>query len=529
MRLPAETATFVKESIATGQSALNITENIDGGFDLSILFQSLDDAKRGNPPIAVPLRKNNKAGIVGTFKPGADGIVYNAGNLEGVYTLDQKAFFKEQKEAKRRTALAEIGEQSIPLHSSTSGPMKPEKVGDTYLNKPMPFLPPGYEFIAKYTPEEVADAERIILDAMYTANQTGQFEDITVDLVDAEPWMGVWMSDSNEGLGRGVSDHVTLLYEDGVLMDVYCLNNNGQIIRPTQLSTEFFKRHYDKYGKEVPVTMPESAPSGYVPAMHEFPFALPPESTGSPALVTHEEGLQPEAFDEVDFDTFAEIYGDTELPDIHGDDQTTGGDYFADIFDQGLPPLEGEAAPSDMAGVAEAGTGFGFGEDEGLGLPDVFGVRVEFAEVEDIGLEGAVSGWADQLPLIEETVPVTSAGAVPESVPSGAAETGLETAFGTGVPSLEIEPAAMEEPLVIQAPVEEPPSAAVQEDAEIVQLREAVANLQEEFDHARVLRDNATIRRMRERREQECIAIERKLTEKQDELEKALAARGGSI
>lgn len=65
-------------------------------------------------------------------------------------------------------------------------------------------------FVSKYTKEEISEAERVLLDLMTTDSQ---YEHVVEELVDAEPWMSPWFEHGG--------DHVTLVYEDGALTDMY--------------------------------------------------------------------------------------------------------------------------------------------------------------------------------------------------------------------------------------------------------------------------------------------------------------------
>ena len=74
-------------------------------------------------------------------------------------------------------------------------------------------------YIAKYPREEVAEAERVLLDLMVRDS----YEHIVEELVDAEPFMGPWFA--NEG------DNVTIVYEDGVVTDMYQLQAGVKPVR----------------------------------------------------------------------------------------------------------------------------------------------------------------------------------------------------------------------------------------------------------------------------------------------------------
>lgn len=69
----------------------------------------------------------------------------------------------------------------------------------------------AHRFISKYPREEVAEAERVLLDLM--AREA--YEHVVEELVDAEPFMAPWFA--------GGGDNVTVVYEDGVVTDMYQL------------------------------------------------------------------------------------------------------------------------------------------------------------------------------------------------------------------------------------------------------------------------------------------------------------------
>lgn len=70
---------------------------------------------------------------------------------------------------------------------------------------------PAWRFISKYAREEVTEAERVLLELMIGGKNT--YEHTIEELVDAEAFMGPWFANGG--------DNVTIVYEDGVVTDMY--------------------------------------------------------------------------------------------------------------------------------------------------------------------------------------------------------------------------------------------------------------------------------------------------------------------
>jgi hypothetical protein len=66
------------------------------------------------------------------------------------------------------------------------------------------------KYISKFTTEEIAEAERVLMALMTPEND---YEHVVAELVDAEDWMAPCFQNGG--------DHFTLLYEDGILNDMY--------------------------------------------------------------------------------------------------------------------------------------------------------------------------------------------------------------------------------------------------------------------------------------------------------------------
>ena len=78
-------------------------------------------------------------------------------------------------------------------------------------------------FISKYSRDEVAEAERVLLDLMVRDS----YEHVVEELVDAEPFMGPWFANSG-------GDNVTIVYEDGFVTEMYQIQAGQRAAVPGQ-------------------------------------------------------------------------------------------------------------------------------------------------------------------------------------------------------------------------------------------------------------------------------------------------------
>jgi hypothetical protein len=94
----------------------------------------------------------------------------------------------------------------------------------------------GWRYISKYAPSEVAETERVLQDL--TQLDKPAYEHVVEEIVDAEAFMHSWFY-SPKGHQHDAMDNCTIVYENGVLTDIFAMDK-GVLVRrsaPTYNST----------------------------------------------------------------------------------------------------------------------------------------------------------------------------------------------------------------------------------------------------------------------------------------------------
>ena len=75
----------------------------------------------------------------------------------------------------------------------------------------------SWKYITRYSIDEIIETERTILDLIHN-NEDPRYEHVVEELVDAEAFMAGWFR------GEGATDNATLVYENGILQDIYSMD-----------------------------------------------------------------------------------------------------------------------------------------------------------------------------------------------------------------------------------------------------------------------------------------------------------------